>query len=93
MSETRIASISGLRGLVGQGLDPVVMVEFAAAYASQCEPGAIVLSHDGRISATVFFPAVLAGVTATGRDALVAGATRRCRPVGDRAVLRALAAG
>ena len=75
MSETRIASISGLRGLVGQGLDPVVMVEFAAAYASQCEPGAIVLSHDGRISSTVFFPAVLAGVTATGRDALVAGAT------------------
>ena len=75
MSETRIASISGLRGLVGDGLDPVVMVEFAAAYASQCEPGAIVLSHDGRISSTVFFPAVLAGVTATGRDALVAGAT------------------
>ena len=44
VSETRIASISGLRGLVGNGLDPVVVVEFAAAYASQCEPGAIVLS-------------------------------------------------
>ncbi len=42
MSETRIASISGLRGLVGDGLDPVIVVEFAAAYASQCEPGPIV---------------------------------------------------
>ena len=75
MSGTRIASISGLRGVVGDGLDPVVAVEFAAAYASQCEPGAIVISHDGRISSTVFFPAVVAGVTATGRDALLAGAT------------------
>ncbi len=74
MSQTRIAGISGLRGVVGQGLDPVVTVEFAAAYASQCQPGAVVLSHDGRISSRVFFPAMLAGVAATGRDALVAGA-------------------
>jgi phosphomannomutase len=74
VSETRIASISGLRGVVGNGLDPVVVVEFAAAYASQCDNGAIVLSHDGRSSAGVFFPALLAGVTATGRNALIAGA-------------------
>ena len=75
MSGTRIASISGLRGLVGNGLDPVVVVEFAAAYASQCEPGAIVVSHDARISAPVFFPAVISGVTSTGRDVIVAGAS------------------
>jgi phosphomannomutase len=75
VSGTRIASISGLRGLVGDGLDPVVAVEFAAAYASQCEPGAVVVSHDGRISSSVFVPAVVAGVTATGRDALLVGAT------------------
>ena len=74
MSGTRIASISGLRGVVGDGLDPVVAVEFAAAYASSCERGPIIVSHDGRISSTVFVPAVVAGVTATGRDALVAGA-------------------
>jgi phosphomannomutase len=91
VSETRIASISGLRGVVGNGLDPVIAVEFAAAYASQCEPGAIIVSHDGRISSTVFFPAIVAGVTATGRDALLVGATstptvgilvRECRAVG-----------
>jgi len=75
VSGTRIASISGLRGVVGDGLDPVVAVEFAAAYASNCERGPIIVSHDGRISSTVFVPAVVAGVTATGRDALVAGAT------------------
>jgi phosphomannomutase len=70
---TRIASVSGLRGVVGNGLDPVVAVEFAAAYATGCERGPIVVGHDGRVSAPVFLSAVVAGVTATGRDALVAG--------------------
>lgn len=73
MGVTRIASISGLRGIVGNGLDPATAVEFAAAYASGCGPGPIVVGHDGRASAPVFVHAVLAGVTATGRDALLAG--------------------
>lgn len=72
---TRIASVSGLRGVVGDGLDPSVAAEFAAAYASTCAPGSIVIGHDGRVSAPVFVPAVLAGVTATGRDALLVGPT------------------
>ncbi len=71
---TRIASISGLRGVVGNGLDPAVVAEFAAAYASGCESGRIVIGHDGRRSAGVFAAAVEAGVTATGRDALLIGA-------------------
>ncbi len=72
---TRIASISGLRGVVGDGLDPATVVEFAAAYASQCEPGAIVVGHDGRVSSSVFTMAVEAGVAATGHDVLRAGPT------------------
>jgi phosphomannomutase len=59
---------------VGNGLDPAVVVEFAAAYASRCLAGPIVVGHDGRVSAPVFVSAVLAGVTATGRDALLVGA-------------------
>jgi phosphomannomutase len=74
-SGTRIASISGLRGVVGDGLDPAVAVEFAAAYASECEPGPIVIGHDGRVSAPVFAAAVEAGVAATGHDVLRAGPT------------------
>ena len=73
MSGTRIASLSGLRGTVGSGLDPAVVVEFAAAYASTCELGPIVVAHDGRVSAPMFTHAVLAGITATGRDALLIG--------------------
>lgn len=70
---TRIASISGLRGIVGDGLDPVTAAEFAAAYASLCGPGPIAVGHDGRRSAAVFSAAVQAAVTATGHDALMLG--------------------
>ncbi len=70
---TRIASISGLRGIVGDGLDPTDVVRFAAAYASGREPGPIVVGHDGRPTAPTFLSAVLAGVTATGHDVLLAG--------------------
>ena len=72
---TRIASISGLRGVVGDGIDPVVAAEFAAAYASECEAGPIVVGHDGRVSARVFMAAVEAAVAATGHDVLLAGPT------------------
>jgi phosphomannomutase len=60
---------------VGDGLDPVVAVEFVAAYASECDPGPIVVGHDGRVSARLFSAAAEAGVTATGHDVIVAGAT------------------
>jgi len=70
---TRIASVSGIRGVVGDGLDPSIVAEFAAAYATGQAAGSIVVGHDGRISAPVFLPAVLSAVTATGRDALLAG--------------------
>lgn len=75
MSGTRIASVSGLRGVVGDGLDPLVAVEFAASYAAGCGAGPIVVGHDGRVSAQVFVSAVVAGVTATGRDVLLVGPT------------------
>ena len=74
-SGTRIASISGLRGVVGDGLDPSVAVEFAAAYAGGCKAGPIVVGHDGRVSSPVFSAAVQASITATGHDVLFAGPT------------------
>jgi len=60
---------------VGDGLDPAVVTEFAAAYASECDAGPIVVGHDGRVSARLFSAAVEAGVTATGHDVVFAGAT------------------
>jgi phosphomannomutase len=71
----RIASISGLRGVVGDGLDPATALEFAAAYASDCPAGPILVGHDGRMSAHVFAAAVESGITATGHDVLHSGPT------------------
>jgi phosphomannomutase len=61
--------------VVGDGLDPSVTVEFAAAYAGLCKPGPIVVGHDGRASSPVFSAAVQASITATGHDVLFAGPT------------------
>jgi phosphomannomutase len=70
---TRIASVSGLRGIVGDGLDPLVAGGFVAAYAAGCDAGPIVVGHDGRVSAPVMVQAVVAALTGCGRDVLLAG--------------------
>ena len=74
MAGTRIASVSGLRGIVGDGLDPAAVVEFAAAYAAESGVRDIFVAHDGRPTAALFVQAVCAGVTATGRNVLLLGA-------------------
>ena len=74
MAGTRIASVSGIRGVVGDGFDPAVAGDFAAAYAAGQEPGPIVVGHDARVSAPVFEGAVIAALRAAGRDVLQAGA-------------------
>ena len=44
----RILSISGLRGVIGDGLDPVYISEFAAALGTWANGGTVVVSRDGR---------------------------------------------
>ena len=62
----RILSISGLRGVVGDGLDPDYITRFAAAFGTMCEGGTVVLSRDGRSTGPMVKQAVLAGLLATG---------------------------
>ncbi len=73
VSITRIASVSGLRGVVGRGIDPATAAEFAAAYAAGRALGAVVVGHDGRCTAPMFEAAVVASVLGVGRDVLIAG--------------------
>lgn len=75
MAGTRIASVSGLRGIVGDGLDPAAVVEFAAAYAAECghDRAGIVVGHDGRVTAQMMVQAVVAGLIASGRHVFLAG--------------------
>ena len=47
---TLMVSISGIRGIVGDGLDPQVLVKFCSAYAEFVGRGKIVIGRDARIS-------------------------------------------
>jgi phosphomannomutase len=43
LMSTLMVSISGIRGIVGAGLDPEVIVKYANAYADFVEKGKVVL--------------------------------------------------
>lgn len=62
----RILSISGLRGVIGDGLDPEYIARFAAAFGTMCDGGDVILSRDGRATGPLVQHAVLAGLLATG---------------------------
>lgn len=62
----RILSISGLRGIVGDGLDPEYVTRFAASLGTLFDGQAIVLSRDGRSTGESLRHAVLAGLLGTG---------------------------
>ena len=70
---TRILSISGLRGIIGNGLDPLYAAEFAAALGTMFSGGRIVVSRDGRSTGPVIYHAVVSGLLATGCEVLDAG--------------------
>lgn len=59
---TLIASISGIRGIVGDGLDPSALVRYAGAYGSWCHQRV----QDGAVS-------VEAPIVVLGRDARTSG--------------------
>ncbi len=69
----RILSISGLRGVIGDGLDPQFLVEFAMAFGTLADGGTVVLSRDGRSTGEMVRHAVVAGLLATGCKVLDAG--------------------
>ncbi len=69
----RILSISGLRGVIGNGLDPQFLTEFAMAIGTLANGGDVVLSRDGRSTGEMVRHAVISGLIATGCRVLDAG--------------------
>lgn len=65
-----IISVSGLRGIVGETLTPVVAGNFVAAFASQLPPGTIIVGRDGRSSGPMLRDAIVAALRACGRDVI-----------------------
>ena len=68
-----IISVSGLRGIVGETLTPLVAMRYVAAFAAERPPGPIVLTRDGRATGPVLADAIRAALAASGRAVLDAG--------------------
>jgi len=65
-----IISVSGLRGVIGESLTPLVAIRFAAAFAEELPAGPIVVSRDGRTTGRTLLTAVASGLCAMGRDVI-----------------------
>lgn len=72
MSEP-IISVSGLRGVVGESLTPLVAIRYATALAQVAPPGPLVLTRDGRATGAALADCIRGALIAGGRDVIDAG--------------------
>jgi len=70
---TLMISISGVRGIVGEGLTPEVALSFAQAFGHYCNSGKVVMGRDSRISGPMLSGAVSAGLLAVGCEVVDIG--------------------
>ncbi len=70
---TLMVSISGVRGIVGDGLDPNVIVNFTSAFADFVGRGKIIVGRDARITGEMVNSIVTATLNAKGIDVLDIG--------------------
>ena len=61
-------SVSGIRGVIGDGLDAVTAARWAAALGAWLPPGPVVVGRDSRLSGPMVFDAVAAALASTGHD-------------------------
>jgi len=61
-------SVSGIRGVIGDGLDAVTVAHWAAAYGAWLPEGPVVVGRDTRPSGPMVFDAVAAALASTGHD-------------------------
>jgi len=70
---TLMVSVSGIRGIIGDGLDPEVLVKYTSAYADFCGKGKIILGSDGRITGKMVRNVVIGTLLAKGNDVVDLG--------------------
>jgi phosphomannomutase len=66
-----IISVSGLRGIVGESLTPLIAAQYTAAFAASLpRKGAVILTRDGRATGPMFAQVIAATLQASGLDVL-----------------------
>jgi phosphomannomutase len=68
-----MVSISGIRGIVGSGLDPEVIVKYTSAYADFVGKGKVVVGRDARITGEMVNQIVTGTLLAKGLDVIDIG--------------------
>jgi len=68
-----MVSISGIRGIIGDGLDPQTIVKYASAYADFCGKGKIVVGRDARITGSMVMDLLTGVLLAKGNDVIDIG--------------------
>jgi len=71
--KTLIATTSGVRGIVGAGLDVEVATAYAAAFGSMLKGGKIVIGRDSRPSGKIFNQSVTAALVSVGCNVVELG--------------------
>ena len=70
---TLMVSISGIRGIIGDGLDPEVIIKYTSAFADFCGKGKIIVGRDARISGEMVKNIVSGTLAAKGIDVIDIG--------------------
>ncbi|MHB1686029.1 MAG: phosphoglucosamine mutase [Ignavibacteriaceae bacterium] len=70
---TLMVSVSGIRGIVGDGLDPETIVKYTSAYADFIGKGKVVVGRDARISGEMVQLIVTGTLLAKGLDVILIG--------------------
>ena len=70
---TLMISISGIRGIIGGGLEPQVLVKYSSAYADFIGKGKIIIGRDARISGEMVNSIVVGTLLAKGLDVVDIG--------------------
>ena len=68
-----LVSVSGIRGVVGDGLTPELVLRVAQAYGSWLGGGKVVLGRDSRVTGEMLRGAVISGLMAVGCDVVDLG--------------------
>jgi phosphomannomutase len=68
-----MVSVSGIRGIVGDGLDPQTISKFVSAYSEFSGPGKIIIGSDGRISGEMVKHIIIGTLMAKGNEVVDIG--------------------